>query len=33
MKYLKKITDLDEGINSDDLIYRYKGRTDEAKFD
>ena len=33
MKYLKKITDLDERINSDDLIYRYKGRTDEAKFD
>ena len=29
---LKK-TDLDERVNSDDLIYRYKGNTADAKFD
>ena len=25
MKGVKKITDLDKKVNSDDLIYRYKG--------
>ena len=30
---LEKITDLDERVNSDDLIYRYKGNTADAKFD
>ena len=30
---LEKITDLDEKVNSDDLIYRYKGKTADAKFD
>ena len=29
----KKITDLDKKVNSDDLIYRYKGNTADAKFD
>ena len=28
-----EIVDLDKNINSDDLIYRYKGRTGDAKFD
>ena len=28
-----KITDLDKRINSNDLIYRYKGRTGDEKFD
>ena len=27
------MTDLDERINSNDLIYRYKCKTDDAKFD
>ena len=30
---LEKITDLDERVNSDDLIYRYKGKIAGAKFD
>ena len=30
---LEKITDLDERVNSDDLIYRYKGNTADSKFD
>ena len=30
---LEEITDLDEKVNSDNLIYRYKGRTADAKFD
>ena len=29
----EKITDLDKKVNSDDLIYRYKGNTGDAKFD
>ena len=33
MKNLKKITDLDEKVNNDDLIYRYKGRLADTKFD
>ena len=28
----EKITDLDEKVNSNDLIYRYKGRTADANF-
>ena len=31
-KRLEKITDLDGRVNSDDLIYRYKGKTSDAKF-
>ena len=31
-KRLDKITELDEKVNSDNLIYRYKGRTADAKF-
>ena len=30
---LEKITDLDKNVNSDDLIYRYKGRLADRKFD
>ena len=30
---LEKITDLDEKVNNDDLIYRYKGRLADTKFD
>ena len=30
---LKKITDLDKKVNRDDLIYRYKGRLTDTKFD
>ena len=30
---LEKITDLDEKVNKDDLIYRYKGKFADAKFD
>ena len=30
---LEKITDLDKRVNSDDLIYRYKGKIAGAKFD
>ena len=29
----EKITDLDKKVNSDDLIYRYKGNTADLKFD
>ena len=29
----EKITDLDKKVNSDDLIYRYKGNTADVKFD
>ena len=29
----EKITDSDKKVNSDDLIYRYKGSTADAKFD
>ena len=29
----EKITDLDKNVNSDDLIYRYKGNTADVKFD
>ena len=32
MKGLKNITDLDKNLNSDDLIYRYKGDTTDVKF-
>ena len=30
---LEKITDLDKKVDSDNLIYRYKGNTADAKFD
>ena len=30
---LEKITYLDDGVNSNNLIYRYKSRTADAKFD
>ena len=30
---LDKITDLDKNVNSDDLIYRYKGNIADVKFD
>ena len=30
---LAEIIDLDEKVNSDNLIYRNKGRTADAKFD
>ena len=30
---LEEITDLDKKVNSDDLIYRYKGRLADTKFD
>ena len=30
---LEKITDLDKRVNRDDLIYRYKGKLADAKFD
>ena len=30
---LEKITDLDKKVNNDDLIYRYKGRLADTKFD
>ena len=30
---LNEITKLDEKVNSDDLIYRYKGRTPDENFD
>ena len=30
---LEKISDLDERVNSDDLIYRYRGNTADSKFD
>ena len=30
---LEKVTDLDERVNSNDLIYRYKGKTADEKFD
>ena len=30
---IEKITNLDKSINSDDLIYRYKGNTANAKLD
>ena len=30
---LEKITDLDKKVNSDDLIYRYKGKLADTKFD
>ena len=33
MKGFKKITNLDKKVSSDDLIYRYKGNTDNVKFD
>ena len=29
----EKITDLDKKVNSNDLIYKYKGNTADAKFD
>ena len=29
----EKITDLDKKVNSDDLIYRYKGNTPDLNFD
>ena len=32
-KRLNKINELNEKVNSDDLIYRYKGNTADAKFD
>ena len=30
---LQKITDLDRKVNSDDLIYKYKGNTPDLNFD
>ena len=30
---LEKATNLDKKLNSDDLIYRYKGRIADTKFD
>ena len=30
---LEKITDLDKKVNNDDLIYRYKGKFDDTKFE
>ena len=30
---MKKITDLEKKVDSDDLIYRYKGNTSDVKFD
>ena len=33
MKGLQKITDLDKKVDRDNLIYKYKGRTVNAKFD
>ena len=30
---LEKIVDLDKKVSSDDLIYKYKGNTADAKFD
>ena len=30
---LEKITDLDKKVNSNDLIYRYKGNTPDLNFD
>ena len=33
MKDLKKITDLHERVNPNDLIYRYKGNYTDRKFD
>ena len=30
---LEKITDLDEKVNNDDLIYKYKGKFADTKFD
>ena len=30
---LEKITDLDKTVNRDDLIYRYKGKCADTKFD
>ena len=32
-KNLKEITELDEKVNLDDLVYRYKGRSHDEKFD
>ena len=32
MKDLKKITDLDKNVNSDDLLYRYKGNSPDLNF-
>ena len=29
----EKITDLDKNVNSDDLVYRYKGNIADVKFD
>ena len=29
----EKIADLDKNVNSDDLIYRYRGNTADVKFD
>ena len=33
LEKLEKITDLDKKVNNDDLIYRYKGRLADTKFD
>ena len=30
---LKEITELDGKVNRDDLVYRYKGKTPDEKFD
>ena len=30
---LEKVTDLDKKVNSNDLIYRYKGNTPHLNFD
>ena len=32
-KNLKEITELDEKVNLDDLVYRYKGESPTEKFD
>ena len=32
-KRLKEITELDEKVNFNDLVYRYKGKSPDEKFD
>ena len=32
MKILDEITELDKNVNPDNLIYRYKGKTPDVKF-
>ena len=33
IKRLKEITELDEKVNFNDLVYRYKGKSPDEKFD